>query len=517
VNRILSIFVVIALILSFSSCRFSDDDNILRYDIGSQPKTLDPQASNDEAGRLVLSHVFEGLLSKNSDGELVNACAKKYEVSKDGLTYTFTLHDDIFWSNGAKLTADDFLFAFTRLFRPETRASDVSGFLCIKNAKEIYNGERSVDDLGVYTLNETTLVIELDYNDSSFLQALATVPASPCNREFFEKTKGKYGADYKNVIYNNRFQINDWKENSYITLRPNNDYRDQSAIKSDGINFYTSANLNSKDRFFDETTDIVELSFNDIKSLDQSKFKTIPLSCTTWVLGFNQRNELFQNQKLRTALLLCAQQIDVKPDADIFTTAKSMIPLALEAEYDSPALKSPHPPFELYKSALEELGIAKLPTVKIIAPDYYDFKLYLTYLQKAWMNELGVAINFEVLDDSAFNSALEKGNFDIIILPITADSNAMLGVFNSFTSYSSNNYFSYKNAEYDALAAQASQQTSSQAQQSLFYELEKTLIESAVLTPVFHEKEYLGLNKRVQGIVINPLGPELDFSFAYKK
>ena len=516
-KRALSILIVIALILAFASCRFSDDDNILRYDIGADPKTLDPQACSDKAGEIVLSHVLEGLFTKDESGKITTACAESYTVSDDGLTYTFTLHDDLFWSNGEKLTSDDFLFALTRIFLPETKVSDISRYLSIKNASAVYRGELSVDALGISAPDERTLIIKLDYKDSSLLQTLASVSSSPCNRKFFEKTKGKYGIDQKNMIYNNRFVINDWKKGSYITLRTNNDYRDQSAIKSDGINFYTYTNVDVKQRFLDGTTDAVSLTASDIKSLDSSKYKTTELSCTTWALAFNQEKEIFKNEHLRKAFVLCSQGISTTPDKEIFSIAKRILPLALESNFSAPTLVSSQTAFNLYQTALQQLKLEKLPTISVICPDYYDFKLYLTYLQKSWLDELGVAINFEVLDDTSFYAALEGGNFDIIIMPITADSSAELGVFSSFTSSSGNNYLSFKNEEFDSIISKASQQTDNKTQLSFLYEAETYLIESAVLTPIFHEKEYLGVNTRVQNLAINPLGPEIDFSYASKK
>ncbi len=516
-KRVLSIFILLLILLTVSSCRFSDVDNIIRYDIGSEPITLDPQAAYDGASELILSHVLEGLVTKNQSGEIIGACAKDFSATADGLTYTFILHEDLIWSDGSKLTSDDFLFAFTRIFSPETKATYKSNYLSIKNASKILNNELPIEQLGVSAPNETTLIIQLDYADSKFLETLTSVSALPCNREFFESTKGKYGADHKNLIYNNKFCINDWKKDNYVTLRPNKKYREQSGIKSDGINFYTSKSFEKETRFFEETTDMVSLSSKSVKGLDANKFKTIEFSCTTWVLGFNQSNEIFKNQNLRTAFTLCTQNIDVTPDKDIFQLADRILPLSLNSKFESPTLAAEHSAFSLYQDALQELKLKKLPTVSVICPDYYDFKLYLTYLQKAWSEELGIAVNFEVLGDDEYSKILQSGDFDIIIMPLTTYTDSPTDILSTFLTLSNFNYLSLADSEFDSLMANATQQNDINSQNLILYEAEKRLIESAVITPIFHEKEYLGLNVRVEDIFISPFGPKIDFGSAYKK
>ncbi len=516
-KRVFSIFTLLIILFTVSSCRFSDDDNIIRYDIGSEPITLDPQAANDRASELILSHVLEGLVTKNQDGEIIGACAKDFSVASDGLTYTFALHEDLVWSNGARLTSDDFLFAFTRIFSPETNAAYKSNFLSIKNASKILNNELPIDNLGVFAPNENTLVIQLEYVDSEFIENLTSVSALPCNREFFESTKGKYGADHKNIIYNNRFCINDWKKNNYVTLRPNSKYRKPSEIKSDGINFYTSESLEKEQRFLEETTDIVALSSSSVKKLDADKFKTIEFSCTTWVLGFNQGKEIFKNQNLRTAFTLCAQGIDVTPDKDVFQSAERILPLSLNSNFESLKLTANRSAFSLYQDALQELKLSKLPTVSVVCPDYYDFKLYLTYLQKSWSEQLGIAVNFEVLSNDDYSTVLQNGSFDIIIMPLTTYTDSPADVLSHFTTLSNFNHLSLADDDFDALITNAIQQRDQRSQNLILYEAEKLLIESAVITPIFHEKEYLGVNIRVEDILISPFGPEINFSSAYKK
>lgn len=519
-KRILLILSVFITVFSFTSCRFNSNDGILRYDIKSDPQTLDPQAVNDPAGEMVLLHVMEGLVTYDENGEIVTACAESYTVSPDGLTYTFTLKKDIVWSNDSAITADDFVFAVHRLFLPETGARDVSRYMSIKNSDEVYNQNLPVSELGVRADNKSTIVFTLSRIDTGFLDTLASVSALPCNQTFFEASKGKYGTDEKYMLYNNKFVISDWSAGKHMTLRPNSRYRSQADIKSNGINLYTSPGLDSDDRFLNQITDVSEVSAEIASSLDTDKFEVSEFYCTTWMLGFNRQKDIFKNQNLRTAFMLSADRINIQSDTKIFSAADSIIPPSVKTMYSVSKLSNglgSVTPKQLYNEALKELEVKSLPSVEIICPDYYDFKLYLTYLQKAWLEDLGIAVNFTVLDEKNFSNVLYSGNFDIILFPITAKQDSALGVLECFGSISASNYIGFSDEHYDSLIKSALQTTQSDLLETLLSEAENTLIQTATVKPVFFQKQFIATNRRAKKVVIDPFGPRVYFGYSYKE
>ena len=105
----------------------------LYYDIDTAPINLDPQSASDYSSQLIINSLFEGLLRSGENGEVEPAAAESYTVSGDGLTYRFVLREDGRWSDGTGVTADDFVFAFQRLFDPDTNSKNAGDFFCIKN------------------------------------------------------------------------------------------------------------------------------------------------------------------------------------------------------------------------------------------------------------------------------------------------------------------------------------------------------------------------------------------------
>lgn len=104
-----------------------------------------------------------------------------------------------------EITANDFVFALRRAAQPETECPLFSSIACIKNAVSVHNGKMSSDKLGVKAVNNYQLEITLASADDSFMQTLTTAVAMPCNEEFFNATKGRYGLSTEYTLFNGQF------------------------------------------------------------------------------------------------------------------------------------------------------------------------------------------------------------------------------------------------------------------------------------------------------------------------
>lgn len=269
IKKILSVFIVFIMCLSLSACNESYKDAYIYFELNSIPSTLDPQLVSTKDEITAVRCLFDGLMRYDSKGNCIPSAAESYE--KDGLVYTFKIKENAAWKNGQKLTADDFVFAFNRAIDPKTKAPFATLLYSIKNAKSIANGELSADNLGIYSVDEKTLKIELEYEDSEFLNTLTTPVAMPCNRAFFEFCKGKYGLNIDNLLCNGSYYVRKWynEDKFLIRLAKNLDFKGPFEANSMRVYFTCTDSDNSEtvSKYNSDLAYINEENYNSAKDL----------------------------------------------------------------------------------------------------------------------------------------------------------------------------------------------------------------------------------------------------------
>jgi len=187
---------------------------------GEEPQTLDPHRAEGVPATNILRDLFEGLVTTAPDGRLMPGAAGRWDISRDGLSYTFYLREDGRWSNGEPVTAGDFVFSFRRSVDPATAGVHARMLVPIENAAEILAGQLPVDTLGVEALNDRTVQIRLSDPTPYFLGLLthsATYPVHPA-------ALAEHGPAFVQpglLVSNGAFRLVDWQPRSSITLERN--------------------------------------------------------------------------------------------------------------------------------------------------------------------------------------------------------------------------------------------------------------------------------------------------------
>ena len=155
-----SLIALSGIILVACGTKTSEQKNI-KFSIPTDVASLDTTILTDQYSYDVAGNVEEGLTRVDSKGNAALALAKSIDVSKDGLTYTVTLRDNLKWSNGDRLTAKDFVYSWKRAVDPKTGSEYAYLMGAVSGANDIISGKSSLDSLGIKAESDTEFTVTL--------------------------------------------------------------------------------------------------------------------------------------------------------------------------------------------------------------------------------------------------------------------------------------------------------------------------------------------------------------------
>ena len=282
------------------------EEQVFRKNNGAEPGSLDPHRAEGVPASNILRDLFECLVIELPNGDYVPGVAESWSVSDDSKRYVFTIRKNAKWSNGDKLTAEDYVFSLRRSVDPKTLSNYSSMLYPIQNAREIVLGEKQADELGVYAEGINTLVIELKEPTPYFLSLLTHSTTYPVHKASVEKL-GALFTRPGNLISNGAFKLEEWRVQSHIKLIRNTQYWDDENTTLSEVYNYTLDEPNSslkryraKELDFTDTTPLEQLPL--IRACMASEYKVAPYF-GSYYYGFNNTKPPFKNNpNLRTAL-----------------------------------------------------------------------------------------------------------------------------------------------------------------------------------------------------------------------
>lgn len=178
-SHLMVMALVISLLLTACNNKENKSDakskkQVLNVTVSEEIPSLDTAKTMDGTSAHVMQNIFEGLYVLDDQDQPIPAVAKSFKRSEDGKKYTFDLRKYAKWSNGDKVTAHDFMFAWKRAIAPETASQYASMLFYVKNAKEINKGTMPLDELGVTVINDYKLEVELEQPIPYFFTVVST-------------------------------------------------------------------------------------------------------------------------------------------------------------------------------------------------------------------------------------------------------------------------------------------------------------------------------------------------------
>ncbi|MDE6020011.1 MAG: hypothetical protein K2H01_03295 [Ruminococcus sp.] len=541
-NRLFAILLCPAFLLNSCKMPFQHEEGdgsgyLFTYTLTENPDNLDPQIASNSAAFTVLRNMMQGLLEEQPDGTLTYGTASHYSITEDGLRYTFTLRSNSYWyydenkndkiDDGEKwnVTAEDFVFAFQRLFQKETKSPYRDDFRCISGADAIIDNEASLDTLGVYAENSNTLIFELSRPCAEFLTLLSTPAAMPCSRKFFEQTGGRYGLDEDSVISNNGFYMRRWFYDPYgsdnLIYLSRNSANDtvQKVYPSDVTFLIRNGQTKADEEFSSGKSDILSTSVYYPDYSEKNGY-----SVTSWrsiTLGFilNTEWEAFKSDDIRMAFSASIPRnlFSGNPENDI-QAAYGIIPpetrlgISAYSDYVSSNVITDMSENEIssaFKKGMHELGLTSFPSADILVCEGVVPDEDLYEIIQVWQSFFGFYAGIKKVSESEYYDCLSNKDYAIALYPITGIRNSALSVLDSFRT--GKNRFYYSNKELDSILDSASNARDWEELAVICRQAEEIIESDNVFLPAFYKNRYLIHSIRNRDISYDPYSGILDF------
>ena len=506
--------------------------------LGPNPETLDPALNAAVDGGNTLITIEEPLLIIDENNEVKPGQAESYEVSDDGLTWTFHMRDGLKWSDGSDLTAADFEYSFKRLASPDTAAPYAETVVGMIDGYQDAIGNPDADGntttdpdwdaLNVHASEDgKTLTVQLSYPCSYFDKLASFVATSPVQQATVEANGDAWCTEPDTYVCNGPYMITEWTPSERIVLSKNPYYVggwDSSKIVSDTITLLLLEDSSASYAAYNsgEAQLVKDVPTDEIPSLtraeDGGDFYLDEIM-GTYYISLNDQEEPFTDVRVRKALSLAIDRDYVANTImqGIYTPATALVGPGIvdengyfmdNANGGEPYISDDYEAnLEEAKSLLAEAGYPDgegFPTITYSANDSGYHIPVAEYLQQAW-GELGITMNIDKVEWSSFIPMRRAGDYDISRNGWSMDYNDPSNMLELFTTNNGNNDGKYANPEFDQVI-EDSRVADKTTHFEKLHEAEDILMNDAACIPVAYYNDFWLQSPSLKGTWHSPYG-----------
>lgn len=478
-----------------AGAQLAEQQQIVRH-IKDEPASLDPLKAVGLPEIQVIRDLFEGLTNQDAQGKIVPGVAQSWS-SSDNKTWVFTLRNNARWSNGDPVTAQDFVYSWQRLVDPKNSSAFAwfAGLSGIQNAAAITKGEMTPDKLGVVAQSKNQLKVTLDRPVPWFPALVANVALFPVPQKIIAQQGDSWTSPGK-LVGNGAYQLSERVVNEKIVLTRNPHYWDDAhsvltKVTFVPINEESSATKRYRSNDIDITESFPKNMYALLKKTLPGEVYT-PDQLGTYYYAFNTQKGPTADVRVRKAL---SWSIDRKVIAEkVLGTGEK------PAWHFTPDVTAGFKPLPTFMQQHDQNSLNAQAKSLLTAAGYgpgKPLKLKLLYntseshqkiaiaVASMWKKNLGVDVTLENQEWKTYIDSRNSGNFDVIRASWVGDYNEPSTFLNLLTSGNSSNIARFNNADYDAVIAKASRETSDQVRNSDYNRAEQILAEQAPIAPIY--------------------------------
>ena len=506
-----------------SSCNKGEESphqapHVLRMNINREPLTLDPRRGSELIGSTLHFILFEGLMRLHPDGSIHPAQAETVEISDDRKTYTFHLRDTV-WSDGSPITALDFAVAWKRILAPDFPSANVHLFYPIKNAELAKKGDVSLEEVGIYVIDDKTLLVELEHPTPYFLELVSFCVFYPVSHQIDEQNPSWFCEAGPQFVSNGPFKLSSWKHNNEILFEKNPLYWESNQIFLDQIFVSMIGDeITALKMYENNELDIIGHSISRIPNealLTLYKRKLLHFTDLpgTVVVCFNNSQFPFNNKNIRKAFSYAIHRKELVENITQLgeEIATNILSPALINHKNRSYFKDHDTQLALacFQKGLEELGVHAEEFPEI----FYNYSLsdinhlMAQALQNQWAEVLGVKVTLRMNEHKVLLDNLKMKNYYIAQSFWIAQYNDPFSILERFKSKKNvKNPPGWEHPEYSRLLEKSALAPTAEDRLKNFEAAEELLMEEMPLAPLYHLKSAFMIKPHLSLLNYSPKG-----------
>ena len=449
--------------------------------LDADPPQLDPHLSSAAVDRQVFQSLFNKLIEIDENLEYVPELATDWEISEDGLTYTFTLQEGVLFHDGTPFNAEAVKFNFDRMLNPDfssPRSSEV-GLIAETNV-----------------LDEYKIEVVLSEPFAPFLSTLtdrAGMMVSPTAVQ-------ELGEDFANQpVGTGPYQFKERVAQSHIELTRFEDYwREVPAIETVEIRPFADSTVRVTNLLSGDLDLLNKIAFKDIEKLKNDPNITL---LEKDALGFqgihlNTAVEPFNNKAVRQAINVALDRTaiaEVVFHNGVTPSVSAFSPMSWAA----PDFEQPKADVEKAKAILAEAGVEDVSFTLKISPGPEEEQM--AQMIQSMLTQVGITVEIEMVEFGALLDQLDSGDFQAVRNGWSGRTDPDGNVHRFFYTDASNNYTSYSNPKVDELIENARVESDQAGREAMYKEMAEILWDDAPYVFLYHELDYKAMKKNVKG------------------